>query len=153
MLRIDPKTGEAARVTTTGPDSIVVAPGEVLVANTDGTLTWIDPATLAISVKLNSGYQAVAVGGGGIWTVGPQGLVHLNRERVVVGRIPQATGFAVVTGGGAVWVLDDQLRRLWKVDPRTDRIVKRIRLRFDPGGAAFGLGRVWVTNRGGDALV
>jgi len=70
VLRIDPKTGEAARVTTTGPDSIVVAPGEVLVANTDGTLTWIDPATLAISVKLNSGYQAVAVGGGGIWTGG-----------------------------------------------------------------------------------
>jgi YVTN family beta-propeller protein len=49
-------------------------------------------------------------------------------------------------------VLDSKLRSLWRVDPRTDHVVKRIRLGFDPGGVTFGRGRIWVTNNGADSV-
>ena len=39
--------------------------------------------------------------------------------------------------------LDGKLGSLWRFDPRTGHV--RIRLGFDPGGLAFGLGRLWVT--------
>ena len=52
----------------------------IFVANADHTLTRIDPSTLQIFNQHNSGYRWVAVGEGGIWTVGSQGLVHVNRE-------------------------------------------------------------------------
>jgi YVTN family beta-propeller protein len=155
VLRIDPKANNVTgRVNTAGPNSIAATSNEVYVTNTDGTLSQIDPSTLALSNAPNSGYRSVAVGEDAIWTVGYKGLVHVNYEGVVVRRVLHAgfSPFAVATGGGAVWVLDDKLRSLWRVDPRTDRIVKRIRLGFDPGGLAFGLGRVWVTDNSGDAV-
>ncbi len=154
VLRIDPRTNEVTqRWTTAGPDSIATGFGAVFVANADRTLTRIDPSTLTISNHLNSGYRWVAVGEGAIWTVGSRGLVRVNREGYVVKTIPVGFHpFEVVTGRGAVWVLDDKLFSLWKVDPRTDRVVDRIPLGFDPGGLAFGLGRVWVTDNSGDAV-
>ena len=157
VLPIDPKTDEVGdRITAIGPNAIAATADEVYVANTDGTLLLIDPSTLDISKNLlNSGYRGVAVDERATWTVGFRGLLHLNHEGTVVGRVRQIgpTASAVATGGGAVWVLDERLRRLWRVDPRTDRVVKKITLGFDPGGLAFGLGGVWVTNNSGDKLV
>ena len=123
--------------------------------NVDQTLSQIDPSTLAVQSAPNTGYRGVAVGEGAIWTVGYQGLVHVNREDVVVRTISQAgfSPFAVATGAGAVWVVDDELNSLWKFDPRTDRLVKRIPLGFVPGGVAFGRGRVWVTDNAASKLV
>jgi serine/threonine protein kinase len=155
VLGIDPDTNEVApRMPTPGPDSIAVGFGAVFVANNEGTLIRFDPSTLDVKYFSNLAYSSVAVGEGAIWTVGPRGLVHVNRENRVVNTISRigSSALAVVTGGGAVWVLDWKLRNLWRVDPRTDRVVKRIRLRFGPAGLAFGLGRVWVTNYDGDAV-
>ena len=153
VFRIDPRAEEVKGwVQTPGPNAIAVTPSYVYVANADGTLYQIDPSTLAISsTAAGRGENSVAVGERGIWTVGVDGLVHANRDGTVVRRDVGFSPYAVVTGGGAIWVLDDKLRSLWRFDPRTDRRV-RIRLRFDPGGLAFGRGRVWVTNNGGDAL-
>jgi DNA-binding beta-propeller fold protein YncE len=155
VLRVDPKTNDVTgRVNTVGPNSIAATSDEVFVANTDGTLSRIDPSALTLFNGPKSGDRGVAVDESAIWVVGYLGLVHVNREGLVVRRISQA-GFpsAVVTGGEAVWVLDDKLRSLWRIDPRTDHIRKRIRLGFDPGGIAFGRGRVWVTDYSGDAIV
>ena len=154
VLWIDPRTNEVThRWTTAGPYSIATGFGAVFVANADRTLTRIDPSTLSIANHLNTGYRWVAVGEGAIWTVGSRGLVRANREGFVVKTIGVGFHpFEVVTGGGAVWVLDDKLFSLWKVDPRTDRVVGRIPLGFDPGGLSFGLGRVWVTDNSGDAV-
>ena len=155
VLRIDPRTNEiTGTVTSTGPNSIAVTPQYVFVANEDATLTQINPKTLAIFNASNMGNRSVTVGEGAIWTVGYRGLVHVNREGSVVQRVSPAgfSPFAVVTGGGAVWVLDYKLQSLWQIDPRTDGIRGRIRLGFAPGGLAFGRGRVWVTDNGGDAV-
>ena len=155
VVRIDPRTNQiAGTVTSTGPNSIAVTPHYVFVANEDATLTRIDPKTLAVFIASNMGNRSVAVGEGAIWTVGYRGLVHVNREGSIVRRVSPAgfSPFAVVTGGGAVWVLDYKLQSLFRIDPRTDGIVGRIRLGFAPGGLAFGRGRVWVTDNGGDAV-
>jgi YVTN family beta-propeller protein len=156
VLRIDPSTNEiSGTVTATGPNSIAVARDFVYVANEDGTLTQINPKTLAISNASGMGNRSVAVGESAIWTVGDRGLVHENRQGSVVRRVSQAgfSPFAVVAGGGAVWVLDYKLQSLWRIDPRTDDLRGRIRLGFTPGGLAFGQGRVWVTDNSGDAVV
>lgn len=156
VLQIDPRTNEiTGTVTSTGPNSIAVTPQYVFVANEDGTLTRITARTLEIFNAPNTGNRSVAVGEGGTWTVGDRGLVHLNREGSVVNSVSQAgfSPFAVVTGGGSVWVLDYKLRSLWRIDPRSDRIRERIRLGFTPGGLTFGRDRVWVTDNGGDAVV
>ena len=84
------------------------------------------------------------------------GLVHVNREGVVVRTISRA-GFQFSFRG------DDGSRSgvggrrparaaCGESIPRTDRVVKRIVLAFDPAGVAFGGGRVWVTDNGGDRL-
>jgi YVTN family beta-propeller protein len=154
--RIDPRTDEVkSGVPATGPTSIAAGLGYVFVANADGSLTTIDPSTLRFTTAADSGSNWVAVGEDAVWACGPEGLAHINREGVVVTTLSQvgASASAVVTGGGAVWVLDDKLRRLWRVDPQRNHVVGRIQLGFDPGGVAFGRGRVWVTNNGGDAVV
>jgi DNA-binding beta-propeller fold protein YncE len=155
VRRIDPKTKEVTgRLPAAGPNSIAVAATHVYVANADRTLTQADPSTLEFQNFGNSGYRWVAAGEGAIWTVGSRGLVRANRELYVVKVIPVGLHpFEVVTGGHAVWVLDDRLLTLWKVDPRTNRVVDRIVLDFDPGGEAFGLGGLWVSDNDHDALV
>ena len=48
-------------------------------------------------------------------------------------------------------MLDDVLRSVFRVDPATNSVVRRLRLGFDPGGIAVGGGSVWVTNARGGA--
>ena len=153
VLSIDPKTKAVAdKVTMAGPDSIAAGFGKIFVANTNGTLIRIDPSTMEIFDLRDAGSLGVAVDENGIWTVGEQGVVHVNRRGYVVTSVSPAgfTPFAVVTGRGAVWALDGKLGSLWRFDPRTGHV--RIRLGFDPGGLAFGLGRLWVTDNGGDTV-
>jgi len=155
VVAIDPKTTQVThRWTPPGPNSIAAGFGAVFAANNDLTLTRINPSTLEFKNYPNSGYRWVTVGEGATWTVGYRGLVRTNREGIVVKTISKIgfDPFEVAAGGGVVWALDYTLRSLWKVDPRTNQVTKRIRLGFKPGGVAFGLGRVWVTNHDGDAV-
>jgi YVTN family beta-propeller protein len=156
ILRIDPTSNEVTgKVTTGGPNSISVETGVVFVANSDGTLSRIDPSTLKVSTAAGAGGLWVMNGEGATWTVTDQGVERINHSGDVVKTIGQAgfSPFVGTTGGGGVWVLDDSLRSVWRIDPRTNRIVGRIRLGFDPGGMAFGAGKVWVTSNSGDAVV
>jgi YVTN family beta-propeller protein len=150
VLRLDPATNQVAPVATTGgPDAIAVGNGSVWVVNRDGTLTKIDPATLAPTSSPGSGYLAVAVGENALWTLGPDGLVRINRGGDVVRTIKRVCCYAVATGFGGVWAVDDS--GVWHVDARTNRIVSRIPIR-DPGGLAVGAGGVWVTSNPLDRL-
>jgi YVTN family beta-propeller protein len=56
-------------------------------------------------------------------------------------------------GEGYLWVLGDALdRRLWRINPRTGRIVGETVLPFPPIHVAAGEGAVWVTDQLGDAV-
>src|SRR5262249_48304489 len=61
---------------------------------------------------------------------------------------------SMAMGEGAVWVVGDAVDpRLWRIDPRSHRIVSTIALGFPPAGVAAGDGAVWVTDQVGDRLV
>ncbi len=157
VSRVDPKTNTVTgTVHTGGPDAIAIRDGSVLVANQDYSLTSIDPATLAVSSSPDSsGYFGLTVGEGALWALGFGGVNRINRGGTVVTTIT-ALGldpFAIAAGAGAVWVLDDVLRTVFRIDPATNRVVGRLRLGFDPGGIAIGAGSVWVTNAGAGSIV
>jgi YVTN family beta-propeller protein len=158
LLRIDPTTNAiTGTVTTGGTEAIDVGYGSVwvLTASYPSSLDRIDPVTLALSSSPVPGFRSVAAGEGGVWTIGIQGLMHVNRggqtvKQFIVGYDP----FVVAAGGGAVWVLDDTPPGgVLRVDPTSNRVVATIPLGFDPGGMAFGSGALWVTNNSGDAVV
>ena len=57
-------------------------------------------------------------------------------------------------GEGGVWAVGDAFgRTLWRLDPRSARVVATISLPFIPGSVATGLGAVWVSSLLGDTLV
>ena len=60
----------------------------------------------------------------------------------------------LAVGGGSLWVLGDALdRRLWRLDERTGEILATIELGFPPRSAAYGDGRLWVTDSLHDTVV
>jgi streptogramin lyase len=173
IIRIDPRT---ARVVASGrlPRPGVAAVGARGVYVTDfwrDRIRRIDPRTLRVtrSLKLRLPFrfstrdnaflpEAVAVGGNAVWVVTDRGaLTHadlrLGHALSTVRLPPDAFGDpfgGIALGAGAVW-LAESLAGVYRVDPRTSRIVARIRTplrrgRFDAtevipcGGAVLVLG-------------
>lgn len=155
VSRVDPKTNavRGATVKTGAPVAIVIRDGSVLVANQFGSLTSINPATLSVGSSPNPGYAFFALGGGALWAL-DGGLDRINHGGQVVKTISDlgVDPFALAADPGAVWVLDDGLRTVLRVDPVTNRVVVRLRLGFEPGGIAVGGGLVWVTDASGDTV-
>src|SRR5262249_59250487 len=60
----------------------------------------------------------------------------------------------MATGGGYVYALGDAAdRRLWRIDPRTARIVQTYDLGFAPADLAADANSIWVVDQIGDAVV
>ena len=66
-----------------------------------------------------------------------------------------ATGLAdpdgelsVAAGGGSVWILSDDSGVLSRIDPSTNKVIKAIKVKPHSYAAAFGFGRVWISNTG-----
>jgi streptogramin lyase len=67
---------------------------------------------------------------------------------------PYSFPTAIARGFGSVWVAEHRGYHLNRIDPRTNRIAQRIRLRESAcGSIAFGAGRVWVSNCAGETGV
>jgi YVTN family beta-propeller protein len=113
------------------------------------------------------GYS-VAAGRDGVWAAGftnVQRLSSTGRLRIQAAvpipyRLPLDTAHErsalsdVALFDSSLWVLGDAAdRRLWRIDPRTKRILDTIELPFLPLGLAVGAGSVWVTDQLGDAVV
>ena len=156
VFRVDPKTNAVggAAVKTDRPIALVIRDGSVLVASHFGTAISVDPATLKVTT-LSSSADAFALGEGALWAIGSNRLDRINRGGDVVKTITSVglDPFALAAGHGAVWVLDDVLRTVFRVDPVTNSVVRRLRLDFDPSGIAVGAGSVWVTDASGGRVV
>ena len=167
LWRLEPRTGELRRFTTTGEprditslrDSIYVATdGETIV---DGTVTRYDAATGAREAGVPVVACSVAGGQGVVWVTGCPYIDRLStdagRFRVIRHvRLPfleprssererSALRDAAV-GEGAVWVIGDPVdRRVFRADLRSGRILGTTSLPFAPRSIAAGEGGVWVT--------
>jgi predicted Ser/Thr protein kinase len=135
-----------------------------------GTIFRIDPATTRITGKVTvpaGEVLQVAAGEGRVWALvfraGDNALLQINPKslrvqrtiRSPLGRGAQNESEAsrVVVGRGAVWWIGADSGILWRVDPRTGKIVSSTRLTppvdsfgdFEPFGLAAGNRSVWVT--------
>lgn len=174
VSRIDPAAGRVDTVTVNGPPlSVAVAAGIAFVVNGP-------PANSLTLIKASAGnaYQFLALPDA---PTGGTALLASERDSVWVAEIQTATirridvtaggetrrGLTVklplrrnaefdgiATGEGAVWVVGNDLdRRIWKIDPRSGRIVAVAALPIAPNRVAAGAGGVWVTGAIDDVLL
>jgi streptogramin lyase len=73
-----------------------------------------------------------------------------NRSTGEVDGLSSAVGIAA--GFGSVWVADLDARQIVRVDPLTDRIIARLRVRGVPVRLAVGFGSLWVRDDTGRVL-
>jgi virginiamycin B lyase len=155
LVRLDPQTLRTREVGVgPNPEDVAVAAGSVWVTTfDDGMLLRIDPATLRITTRYRLGGNpaGLAALGGEIW-------VGFGRETTAIARLDPRTGVLrrtpigrrspdrLSTDGRSLWV--SSVDTLTRVDPKTNRVVKRLRLGGTFGrGTGAGDGKVWVPNK------
>ena len=62
----------------------------------------------------------------------------------VIAKIDTGQPVGLAAGFGSVWVADHREETVSRIDPRTNRVVRRIRLGVFPADPAAGAGAVWV---------
>jgi YVTN family beta-propeller protein len=169
VSKIDPGGSQVSTIRVSGlPVSLAVGEGVVLVATAPpaNTLTLIRAQAGSVYdlIPLHSAAAAatslVESGPAGIWLadkeqwtvrrVDPAGGTDFRV--LAAGRLPLHNGVGEVNdlavGRNAVWVAGNfEVRRLWRVDPRTARVVATIVLPIAPHRVAVGEGAVWVTGQ------
>jgi YVTN family beta-propeller protein len=174
LERYTPSTGAIQRITSNGePRDIAVAAGTVFVAADGDFLSGVVSRYDAVTGVRQDGLEllacAIAAGGGVVWVAGCPFVQRLSTDerRLRILRsvyLPFRTPTRaentrgqfreLAVGGGSLWALGDDLdRRLWRLDQRTGRVLATIELGFPPRSAAFGGGRLWVTDSLHDTVV
>ena len=171
LVRIDPQQARVVAAVRTDPSDVIpsLAAGEGFVWSlTRRSLTRIDPGrdrAFGARVRLPAFSSAVAAGAGALWVVDyDSGILRKldARDGRELAAIPGVGTHAeaVVATSGAVWIASigpwvvDRHGAfsptgpgvVTRVDPRTDRIVARIRVARGPGAIAVADGAVWVTS-------
>ncbi len=111
----------------------------------------IDPGDGHVQAQYAVGHvpDALVAGGGSTWTAsGRDGTIsRIDRDRnqvttIDVGGEPTALAF----GAGSLWIADGERRQVLQLDPRTNRVVNRLRAGNAPRGVAVTGGAVWLTS-------
>jgi len=161
LVRIDPSTRRVTARTSTpdGASDLAVGEGSVWVRSAERrSIVRVDPRTGRLGPRIRTPFRSrLDVGFGKLWIARGAELVALDvRTGRRLGPGTRFSGVAdVAVGEGAVWVVAGDPTRyregdpgaaLFRVDPRTQRITRRIRLsRYDASGVAVGGGGVWVS--------
>jgi DNA-binding beta-propeller fold protein YncE len=69
---------------------------------------------------------------------------HELRRPTVVAKIDTGQPVGLAAGFGSVWVADHREETVSRIDPQSNRVVRRIRLGVFPADLAAGAGGVWV---------
>jgi streptogramin lyase/predicted Ser/Thr protein kinase len=175
LWQFDPASGETAKIPAIGrPFDVTVHGGYAYVAalgpsQFSGNVSQFD----AVGAQHTGGRGILACsltsGAYGIWVAGCPNVQQLSvsandvridatvripyPQRLSAGNFREALA-GIATGDGAIWVVGDPNdRRLWRIDPRTRRIVATITLGFPPAKVAAGAGGVWITDQLRDRVV
>jgi streptogramin lyase len=114
------------------------------------TLIRLDPATAAplpaTDVAPSGG---LAIGEGAVWV--PVSGGNVDRIDGATHKVVKEIGLrttqgadAVAAGDGAVWVLSQVEGKVWRIDPRTNEVVKAISVNGNPSDIAVGEGAAWI---------
>lgn len=162
--RVDPRTLKRTRAIPSGPAVWDVAfDGRYVWAddNANGTVAKIDPRRNAVVRRFHTGGNptGLAIAAGSLW-IGSNGPLDQTFFRIslATGRIARISpgctrpAYFAVAKTGDVWVtcVGDTVTRgtAVRVDPRTNRVLARVRVGVNPGdGAIDTKGRVRIPNK------
>jgi class 3 adenylate cyclase/streptogramin lyase len=129
----------------------------VWVADSDGTLVRMDPATDArgqTETELSVGGMTTTRNA--LWIadiisseltqVDPESLRQVGAPIPIPGSVDQIVG---AKDGSDIWVLDHRAGTVTHVDASSRRVGRAIRVGDDPADIGVGLGAVWVADHGG----
>jgi DNA-binding beta-propeller fold protein YncE len=175
LWQYDPSSGDVAKIPALGrPFDVTVYGGRAYVAalgpgQFTGNVSQFDASGGQHSGGIPVLACSLTSGEYGVWVAGCPNVDELgistNSVRVAaVTPIPYprhltASNYresldGMATGEGAIWVVgdpDDQ--RLWRIDPRTHKVVASFRLGFPPAKIAAGPGGLWITDQLRDRVV
>jgi YVTN family beta-propeller protein len=138
-----PDAGRSATAVAFGPTIWVANPRR-------GSVDLLTPPYTAVSgtVPMPGPPRLLAFGEGALWAVGGRDLWKVvGREIRTRIRLPIAP-VAVAAGNKGVWIVDGRAPKLLRLDPRTGRVTKSIRVGRTPVAVAVGHRSVWTVNRG-----
>jgi len=161
VARIDvPSNGVQTLGAGSTPAGIAPGPTTWVSGDSSGLLTPIGPDAYAGPVRLGppgtarprrTDLQAITQGGGSIWVLDDgktNSLVRVTGTR----RITRTGGFTGATDltytANAVWVVDNSVGQVAKIDPRTMVVITRIDVPDGPLRIAAGGGALWVVSPG-----
>ena len=133
------------------PCGIADAAGALWVSDAaDARLLRIDPVTHAFTkaAQLDDKPCEITAAFGSLWIVTQSGRL----DRVdptsghVIARIPVGdTSYQAIAAGDAIWVSNHGDGTVMRVDPRTNRVTKKVELPgVTPGGLAYLAGALWI---------
>jgi DNA-binding beta-propeller fold protein YncE len=162
LVRIDPATNQVSARYPVGriPAGVATGAGAVWIANAEGTVSRVDPATGRVrTIHVGGSPLGIAVDGDTVWVTDSstrgESISAIDAttgkvdDPVFVGRTPTA----LAVGGGWIWVANSADDTVVRVDAKTHRRAPGvIKVGREPGDLAYGAGGVWVVNESGGSV-
>jgi len=116
-------------------------------------LSRIDPSTERLRPRESATWGPMAYGFGSLWVLG-RGLARVSpASGEVIGTVDLVGSSAdVATGFGSVWIADDEMQAVVRVDERQEAIVRTYELDGSPLGVAVGADAVWAASDDGTVV-
>jgi YVTN family beta-propeller protein len=173
LWRIDPRSLAATRIASVGAPYDLAVEGDTAYAVAEGprfgsgNVTAYGAGDGHTIDGVEVGALRITAGADGVWAAASHDVERLSPAAplrslgtlTIPTRVPLDAAHDrqqlndLVLSEGSLWVIGDaQDRRLWRLDPRSRRIVATIELPFAPAHLAAGAGSVWVTDQLGDAV-
>jgi DNA-binding SARP family transcriptional activator/ABC-type transport system substrate-binding protein/streptogramin lyase len=154
VSRIGPGESRPSKPLETGdgPSGIVVKYQATWVSDgLDDAVVRIDHSGALKPIPVKGSPTGIAAGAGAVWVVTSDDTllrmdpIGAQDTTIDVGRSP--TGVAV--GDGFVWVANGLDGTIWKIDPRRNEVVDRIKVGSSPQNIAYIGGKLWVPMQAG----
>lgn len=152
------------------PVYITAGGGAAWLAHGPGLVSRIDERTGKVEQIAANSQGGVAYGEGALWALGGLPLnidpelrhagevlrIDAHTRRITAAIAPPDLGvregrlpFGIAAGAGAVWVLNELARTIWKINPELERVTVVLPLRHRPIDFTVGEGAVWSANSDG----
>lgn len=135
------------------PLRLAVGPRTVWVTSAaDGTLTGIDPHTRKVVSKrqVGKGVSGVTIGAGSVWVSNPRTgtILRIDDAGHVTARLHLGgRPGAIVSGGGRIWVADEDGAGITVINGPQARVIKRgLAPHAAPLRLAVGAGGLWISS-------
>jgi DNA-binding beta-propeller fold protein YncE/predicted Ser/Thr protein kinase len=135
------------------PLRLAVGPRTVWVTSaTDGTLSGVDAEAERVTstLRVGKGVSGVTIGAGSVWVSNPRTgkVLRIDPQRGVIDEVPVGgSPGAIVSGGGQIWVADEDGAGVTAIEAKSADVIKRgLAPHAAPLRLAVGAGGLWVSS-------